>query len=115
MAALFSGFKFPRRNAGGVRRLAPVPSYSGTGSPAVCWAMGGLGKFTGRGDEGDLSWTNEELPLDVRRELLDKALEDFRAAKAAGSGRRLKAATPDRPGQAGAGADSSSAKDKPST
>jgi hypothetical protein len=47
--------------------------------------------------------------------LLDKALEDFRAAKAAGSGRRLKAATPDRPGQAGAGADSSSAKDKPST
>lgn len=77
--------------------------------------MGGFGNVSGRGDKGDLSWTNEELPLEVRRALLDKALEEFRTAKAAGSGRRVKAGTPDRPGQAGAGAASSSAKDKPNT
>jgi hypothetical protein len=69
------------------------------GSPAVWSAMGALSNFSDRGDEGDLSWTNEALPLEVRRELLDKALEDFKAAKAAGGdSRRQKAATPDRPG-----------------
>ena len=75
--------------------------------------MGAFGNVNGRGDEGDLSWTNEELPLEVRRALLDKALEEFRTAKAAGSGGRATAGKPDRPGQAGA--DSSSAKDKPTT
>jgi hypothetical protein len=77
--------------------------------------MGEFRNASGRGSEGDLSWTNEELPLEVRRALLDKALEEFRTARAAGSGRRVKAGTPDRPGQSGAGSDSSSRKDKPNT
>jgi hypothetical protein len=78
--------------------------------------MGAFGnKVEGRSDAGDLSWTNEELPLELRRALLDKALEDFRSARATGSGGRAKAGTPDRPGQAGASSDSSRRNDKPST
>jgi hypothetical protein len=71
--------------------------------------MGGFSK--GRRDQGELSWTNEALPLEVRRALLDKALEDLRLARAAGSTRG--GAKLDRPGHTGADADSPVKKDKP--
>lgn len=67
----------------------------------------------GSRDEGELSWTNEALPLEVRRALLDKALEDLRKAKAAGNTRAKVAAVAERPGQAGADRDSAGRKDKP--
>jgi hypothetical protein len=51
--------------------------------------------------DGDLSWTNEALPLEVRRALLDKALEDLRIARAAGSPRN--ATSSERPGLGGRG------------
>jgi hypothetical protein len=79
-----------------------------------------MGEFrTGSREDGDLSWTNEALPLEVRRALLDKALADFKASKAAGKTRselastRDRAATPDRAGQSGSDRDSTSKKDKP--
>jgi hypothetical protein len=75
-----------------------------------------MGRFGSGRDEGDLSWTNEVLPLEVRRALLDKALEDFRAAKAArtaGKARAQVAAVPDRAGQSGAGRNIATGKDKP--
>lgn len=74
--------------------------------------MGGFGTDGGR-DESDLSWTNELLPIEVRRALLDKALEDLRLARAAASGRQRSAKTPDRPGQSGVGRDFPARKDKP--
>ena len=73
-----------------------------------------MGEFrTGSREDGDLSWTNEALPLEVRRALLDKALADFKASKAAGKTRSELAATPDRAGQSGSDRDSTSKKDKP--
>jgi hypothetical protein len=72
--------------------------------------MGGTG--SGR-DEGDLSWTNEELPLEVRRALLDQALEDFKAARAAGTTRAAVPAVSDRAGKTGSERDPASVKDKP--
>lgn len=77
----------------------------------VSWGMGGFGN--GGRDEGDLSWTNEALPLEVRRALLDKALEDLRIARAAGSIRANKGGKVDRPGRSGADRDLPSKKDKP--
>ncbi|HXC40235.1 MAG TPA: hypothetical protein VN667_14955 [Burkholderiales bacterium] len=71
--------------------------------------MTGIG--SGR-DPGDLSWTNEELPLDVRRVLLDQALEDFKAAKAAGTSRAKAPAVSDRAGKTGSD-DPARIKDKP--
>ena len=72
--------------------------------------MTGIG---GGHDPGDLSWTNEELPLEVRRALLDKALEDFKAAKAAGTNRAPVPAVSDRAGKTRSERDSASVKDKP--
>jgi hypothetical protein len=74
--------------------------------------MGRFGTEGGR-DAGELSWTNEALPLEVRRALLDKALEDLRKAKAADGSRTKVAAMTERPGQAGSDRDSTSRKDKP--
>ena len=74
--------------------------------------MGGFGTDSGR-DEGELSWTNEALPLEVRRALLDKALDDLRKAKAADGIRASVAAVTDRPGRTGSKRESSSKKDKP--
>ncbi len=62
-------------------------------------------------DDGELSWTNETLPLEFRRALLDKALDDLRRARASGSQGAI--ATPERAGQSGAGRDSKPRKDKP--
>ena len=73
--------------------------------------MGGIGDGNGRFDEGDLSWTNEALPLELRRALLDKALDEFRSAKAAGKTRARD--TPSRTAQTRAGPDSIKSKDKP--
>jgi hypothetical protein len=73
-----------------------------------------MGGFSNGGrDEGELSWTNEALPLEVRRALLDKALDELRLARAAGSTRT--GATPklERPGHSGSDRDSSTRKDKP--
>lgn len=72
--------------------------------------MGGFG--SGGRDERDLSWTNEALPLEVRRALLDKALEDLRIAKAAASDRRGGGGTPDR-APSDLGRDPPANKDKP--
>jgi len=72
--------------------------------------MGGTG--SGR-DAGDLSWTNEELPLEVRRALLDKALEDFKAAKAGGTTRAKAPAAPEHAGKTGSERGPASVKDKP--
>jgi hypothetical protein len=75
-----------------------------------------MGEFrTGIGrDNGELSWTNEALPLEVRRALLDKALEDFRTARAAGGNRNsVAAAAPNRAGQSGSERDSPAREDKP--
>jgi hypothetical protein len=72
--------------------------------------MTGLG--SGR-DPGDLSWTNEELPLEVRRALLDKALQDLKAAKAVGNARETLPAAVDRPGKTGPERDPASVNDKP--
>jgi hypothetical protein len=74
--------------------------------------MGGFGTDSGR-DEDELSWTNEALPLEVRRALLDKALDDLRKAKAADGARASVAVMTDRPGQTGSKRESSSKKDKP--
>jgi hypothetical protein len=74
--------------------------------------MGGFGTDGGR-DEGELSWTNEALPLEVRRELLDKALEDLRKAKAAGGTRTKIASMTERPGKTGSDRDSTSSEEKP--
>lgn len=72
-----------------------------------------MGGFSNGGrDEGDLSWTNEALPLEVRRALLDKALEDLRIARAAGSTRAGAAPKLERPGRSGSGRDSASKKKK---
>jgi hypothetical protein len=72
-----------------------------------------MGEFGTRGrEEGDLSWTNEALPLALRRALLDKALEDFKAARAAASTRAGVPAKSDRAGRSGSGSDSRK-KDKP--
>jgi len=73
--------------------------------------MGGFSN--GSRDEGDLSWTNEALPLEVRRALLDKALEDLRLARAAGSTRAGTSPKLDRPGHSGSDRDSPVKKDKP--
>ena len=73
--------------------------------------MGGIGDRSGRFDEGDLSWTNEALPLELRRALLDKALDEFRSAKAAGKTRASD--TPNRTAQTRAGPDSKRTKEKP--
>lgn len=72
--------------------------------------MGGTGNNGGR-DDGDLSWTNETLPLELRRALLDKALEDLRRARASGTQRQGVASKPERAGQTGR--DSNPGKDKP--
>lgn len=113
--------RFPARLLARPRSMAMQEESDGsrpprpTPAPAarqISCAMGGFGTGSGRND-GDLSWTNEALPLEVRRALLDKALEDFRTAKAAGSTRAGVAAMPDRPGQAGSDRDSTSNKDKP--
>jgi hypothetical protein len=68
--------------------------------------MGGTG---GGRDAGDLSWTNEELPLEVRRALLDKALEDLKAARA----RAKVPAGSDRAGKTGSERGPATVKDKP--
>ena len=71
---------------------------------------------TGAGNgrkEGDLSWTNEALPLELRRALLDKALDDLRRARASGSHRPSLVPTPERAGQSGSGRSSTPKKDKP--
>ncbi len=74
--------------------------------------MGGSG--TGGRDDGDLSWTNETLPLELRRALLDKALEDLRRARASGTQRQGIVTTPERAGQTGRGRDNANPKkDKP--
>lgn len=81
--------------------------------------MGGFGTTGGR-DEDDLSWTNELLPIEVRRALLDKALEELRLSKAAASTSqavvkpRQGAGTPERPGKSGQGRQPPSTRDKPS-
>ena len=73
-----------------------------------------MGGFSNSGrDEGTLSWTNEALPLEVRRALLDKALDDLRLARAAGSTRTGASPKLDRPGHSGADGDSPVKKDKP--
>jgi hypothetical protein len=72
--------------------------------------MGGSG---GGRDDGELSWTNETLPLELRRALLDKALDDLRRARASGAQRQGAFPTPDRAGQSGAGRNSKPKKDKP--
>ncbi|HXD40445.1 MAG TPA: hypothetical protein VN649_07775 [Ramlibacter sp.] len=69
--------------------------------------MGGIG---GGRDDNDLSWTNEELPLEVRRALLDKALEDMKAERA----RAKVPGTSDRAGKTGSERDPAGVKDKPS-
>jgi hypothetical protein len=74
--------------------------------------MGGFGKDSGR-EEGDLSWTNEALPLEIRRALLDQALEELRKARAAGGPRPGVVASLDRPGQSGSERASPGKKDKP--
>jgi cation transport regulator ChaB len=72
--------------------------------------MTGIG---GGRDPGDLSWTNEELPLEVRRALLDKALEDFKAAKALGNARAKVRPASDRAGKTGSERGPARVKDKP--
>ena len=72
--------------------------------------MTGIG--SGR-DPGDLSWTNEELPLEVRRALLDKALEELKAAKATGTIRAKVRPASDRAGNTGSERGPASVKDKP--
>ena len=89
--------------------MASSSSYGRAFSPAVSFVMTGIG--SGR-DPGELSWTNEELPLEVRRALLDKALEDFKAAKAAGTKRATRPAS-DRAGKTGSERGPASVKDKP--
>jgi hypothetical protein len=71
--------------------------------------MTGIG--SGR-DTGDLSWTNEELPLEVRRALLDQALQDLKAARAVGNNRGVPAVN-ERAGKTGSERDPASAGDKP--
>ena len=73
--------------------------------------MGGTG--VGGRDEGDLSWTNETLPLELRRALLDKALEDLRRARASDGQRQGIASPPGRAGHTGTGRDPKPGKDKP--
>lgn len=76
--------------------------------------MGGFGTQGSGREEGELSWTNEALPLEVRRALLDKVLEDLRRAKAAGAGCASKTRDADRAGMAGADRESNGGGDKPS-
>jgi hypothetical protein len=64
-------------------------------------------------DEGDFSWTNEELPLEVRRALLDQALQDLRAARAVDNARAKVPAALDRAGQSGSERDPGGVKVKP--
>ncbi|HWP11308.1 MAG TPA: hypothetical protein VNN06_05770 [Ramlibacter sp.] len=92
--------------------LRPFRPTAADAARQLSCAMGGIGDGSGRFDEGDLSWTNEALPLEVRRALLDKALDEFRSAKAAGK-TRASADTPNRKAQTRAGPDSTSRKDKP--
>jgi hypothetical protein len=74
--------------------------------------MGGLGINSGRErDTGELSWTNEALPLEVRRALLDKALDDLRKARAADTVRVSSARVSGRAGKAGADRDPPGGKD----
>jgi len=73
--------------------------------------MGGTG--TGGRDDGDLSWTNETLPLELRRALLDKALDDLRRARASGTQRQGTVPKPERAGRTGAGREPKPKKDKP--
>jgi hypothetical protein len=72
--------------------------------------MTGIG--SGR-DTGDLSWTNEELPLEVRRALLDQALQDLKAARAVGNNRADVPAVNERARKTGSERDPASAGDKP--
>jgi hypothetical protein len=75
--------------------------------------MSGSGSGSGCAhDPGDLSWTNEELPIEVRRALLDKALEELKAARAVGRNAAAPAAS-DRPGKAGSERATTAARDKP--
>lgn len=73
-----------------------------------------MGAQGGGREEGELSWTNEALPLEVRRALLDKALEDLRRAKAADTHRAGKTRDGDRAGVAGSDRESNRGGDKPS-
>ncbi|MCM2254022.1 MAG: hypothetical protein NDJ19_16790, partial [Ramlibacter sp.] len=85
------------------------------GAPArqLCCAMGGFGTPGCGREEGELSWTNEALPLEVRRALLDKALDDLRRAKAAGASPAGKTRDADRAGVAGSDRESNRGGDKP--
>jgi hypothetical protein len=74
--------------------------------------MGVFGTNAGR-EHGELSWTNEALPLEVRRALLDKALDDLRKARAADTVRASGAPIPERAGKAGADRDTPGGKDSP--
>jgi hypothetical protein len=87
------------------RPLRPTPLSAAI---RLSWGMGGFSN--GGRDEGDLSWTNEALPLEVRRALLDKALQDLRLARAAAGSAAPKL---DRPGHGGSDRDSAIKKDKP--
>ncbi len=47
------------------------------------------------------SWTDETLPLDLRRKLLDRALDQIKATRVQGSGHPGNQDQPDHPGESG--------------
>lgn len=47
------------------------------------------------------SWTDEALPLEVRRDLLDKALHRLKAQKGTAHGHPANQDRPDHPGESG--------------
>ena len=49
------------------------------------------------------SWTDETLPLDVRRGLLDRALDQIKASKGPAYGHPGNQDNPDHPGESGSG------------
>jgi hypothetical protein len=47
------------------------------------------------------SWTDESLPLDMRRKLLDRALDQIKASKGLAHGHPGNQDQPDHPGESG--------------